>query len=72
MNIELFTAKQKDTYALVNSLSRKIEEVAKSGMFILNPEIAQYQHDIENAQIQCEHIWEEGVCIVCQKIQDHE
>jgi hypothetical protein len=56
---ELFTA--------VTTRKKKLEDIFDPTTFVLNPEVAQLEKEIEDLQATCTHCFIEGVCIHCTK-----
>lgn len=66
-HFDTFTKRQKDTHALVHDLEHQLMKSIDPSTFVLNPETEALRARIIEAQEQCDHIWENGVCIVCNK-----
>ncbi len=64
---DTFTAKQKATHTLVHDLEEELMQSVDPSTFVLNPETLAIRKKIDEAQAHCDHIWEDGFCIVCGK-----
>ena len=64
---DTFTKKQKQTHLLVHDLELELMNSVDPTTFILNPDTMKIRHEIERVQAECDHIWENGVCLVCGK-----
>lgn len=68
MNVfDTFTKKQKETYAKVLSLEEELAQTIDPTTFVLNPEVIRIQDAIETEREKCQHIYENGRCVVCGK-----
>ena len=67
---DTFTKKQKATYTLVHDLEDQLMEVLDPTAFVLNPKVLEIYRDIESVQQECDHIWENGHCVVCNKEEE--
>jgi len=47
--------------------NQKLETLIKPGQFVLNPEIANLLKENDELRAQCNHEYENGVCIYCNK-----
>lgn len=64
---DTFTKKQKDTYALIHELEHELMASVDPSAFVLNEETVALRKQMDEVQAQCDHIWEDGFCIVCGK-----
>lgn len=64
---DTFTMKQRATYDEIEKLNAKIEEAFDPTTFVLNHTILEARAAINELQDKCDHIWQDGVCIVCGK-----
>ena len=64
---DTFTNKQKETFALVHKLEDEYVQAMDPAIFVLNAKLIAIKEKIEKAQSECNHIYENGVCIVCGK-----
>ena len=64
---DTFTKQQQDTYELVRNLEHELMESVDPSTFVLNPQTLALRKKINEAQNKCDHIWENGACIVCGK-----
>lgn len=52
----------------VSSIHEEIEEMLDG--FILNPRIQELKHELHDLQEQCEHEYNNGVCVWCGRFED--
>ena len=64
---DTFTKQQQDTYTRVHDLEEQLMESVDPTTFVLNPETLALRKKIDEVQSTCDHIWENGICIVCGK-----
>ena len=64
---DTFTKKQQETHALIHDLEEELMQSIDPSSFVLNPETVALRQQIEEAQNHCDHIWQDGFCIVCNK-----
>ena len=64
---DTFTKKQKETHTLVHELEEELMASVDPSTFVLNAETLALRKKIDEAQAHCDHIWENGFCIVCNK-----
>lgn len=65
MNIENFTAEQVSIYNRVRSLEERIRECNHPDFFVLNAEINELVEELDEVQSRCNHVFEDGFCVVC-------
>ena len=70
MNIAEFSKVQKETYDKVHELEHELMKSVDPATFVLNPETLVIRYKIEQLQRDCDHIFEDGVCVVCGKEED--
>lgn len=66
-SFETFTKQQQETYTRVHDLEEQLMESVDPTTFVLNPETLALRKKIDEVQNTCDHIWEDGICIVCGK-----
>ena len=65
--LDTFTAKQLDTYTKIHNLEEELIKNVDLGIFVLNPRVAEIQEELDEVRAHCDHIFENGKCIVCGK-----
>ena len=70
MKFEEFTLEQKDTYTKVHDLEEELMRSIDPATFVLNPKTLAIRYQIEKLQEKCNHIYENGTCIVCGKEEE--
>lgn len=66
-NFDTFTNKQKETYSKIHDLNHELMNAIDPSSFVLNDKVRELQEKIAAVQANCDHIWEDGFCIVCGK-----
>lgn len=64
---DTFTNYQKETYTLIHNLEEEYMKAFDPAFFVLNDKLQAVRAKITKAQDECNHIFEDGVCIVCHK-----
>lgn len=64
---DTFTNHQKETYSLIHNLEEEYMKAFDPAFFVLNDKLQTIRAKITKAQGECNHIFEDGVCIVCHK-----
>lgn len=64
---DTFTAAQKDTYQLIHDLDEEYMKAIDPTSFVLNEKLIAIKNKIAEVQSKCNHIFENGECIVCGK-----
>ena len=54
----------------IHNLETELEEIIMADVFILNKKIVNINSKIEELQKQCEHKYENGMCVHCHKVED--
>ena len=54
----------------IHNLETELEEVIMADVFILNEKITNINNKIEEFQKQCEHKYENGMCVYCHKVEN--
>lgn len=62
---DTFTPVQKDTFCRIQDLEKELTEVIDPSLSILNSRVMEIQAEIDSLQEQCDHVFENGVCVVC-------
>lgn len=70
MKFSEFTLEQKDTYTKIHSLEEELMRSIDPATFVLNPETLAIRYKIDQLQAKCNHVWENGACIVCSKEEE--
>lgn len=56
-----------EVFTKITENKKRIEELVDVTTFVLNPEVARLEQEIEELQSTCKHCFIEGVCIHCTK-----
>jgi DNA-binding transcriptional regulator YbjK len=56
-----------EVFTKITENKKRIEELVDVTTFVLNPEVARLEQEIEELQSTCNHCFIEGVCIHCTK-----
>ncbi len=57
--------------AIDEIIEEMTEDFSQSrNQFVLNNNMIRFQQRIENLQNQCDHKFENGICIYCDKVED--
>ena len=64
---DTFTKVQKDTYELMHNLNEEYMKAIDPTSFVLNQKLLTIKAEMEKVQSKCDHIFENGACIVCGK-----
>ena len=56
-----------EVFTKITENKKRIEELVDVTTFVLNPEVARLEREIEELQSTCNHCFIEGVCIHCTK-----
>lgn len=59
-----------ELFALVSEKKQRIEDLLDPTTFVLNPEIEQLEAEIGELQRQCEHHYDNGVCVYCGQAEN--
>lgn len=70
MKFEEFSLEQKDTYTKVHDLEEELMRSIDPATFVLNPKTLAIRYQIEKLQEKCNHIYENGACIICGKEEE--
>ena len=70
MKFEEFSLEQKDTYTKVHDLEEELMRSIDPATFVLNPKTLIIRYQIEKLQEKCNHIYENGACIICGKEEE--
>lgn len=62
--------KQLDIKAKIDQNNELIEQLLTPNKFTLNNAIADLLLENENLQKQCNHIYEDGICVYCYKMEE--
>lgn len=62
--------KQLDIKAKIEQNNELIEQLLTPNKFTLNNTIADLLLENENLQKQCNHIYEDGICVYCYKMEE--
>ena len=64
---DTFTVQQKETHKIVHDLEEQYMAALDPAFFVLNQKLEEIKAKITDAQAHCNHIFENGFCIVCNK-----
>lgn len=70
MNLDLFTAEQRDTYDKIHELEARLEEKYEADTFELNEEANEIREAINDLQKHCHHIFDDYTCVICGAEED--
>ena len=62
---DTFTKHQQDIYTKMHNLSEEYMKAFDPTTFVLNEKAAKIRQEMEEVQSKCNHIFENGECIVC-------
>lgn len=65
-----FTAAQLQIYNRVKSIEDEIASIADPSTFVYNPKIGQLIMQLTEVQNECEHVFDDGFCIICGRPED--
>lgn len=66
---DTFTVVQKDTFNRLTKLERELREAIDPSIATLNKQVGAILAEIDAVQDECQHRFEDGVCVVCGRQQ---
>ena len=70
MNFSEFTNDQKALYTKIHDLEHELMASIDPTTFVLNPKTLVLRYEIEKLQRSCSHVFENGECVICGKVEN--
>lgn len=61
-----------EIYQRIQENNKRVQDAMQFNVFVLNNTVSELLAENRELQAQCEHEYEEGVCIYCMKLSDEE